>query len=42
MTREVLKAQAATEQEDNRPDLERIRDLAFNILLLLTHHESDR
>ena len=39
--REVIKAQGATEQEDNRPDLEHIRDLALNILLLLTYYQSD-
>ena len=39
--REVIKTQGGALQEDNRPDLERIRDLALNVLLLLTHHQSD-
>jgi hypothetical protein len=39
--REVTKVQGAIEEEDNRPDLERIRHLALNLLLLLTHYQSD-
>jgi hypothetical protein len=39
--REVIGAQRATEEEDNRPDLDRIRDLALNVPLLLTHRQSD-